>query len=87
MRDKEKRVWAEKTWHSVYSVYCRPMNMRELAKKLCSLGFKEISAKKHIKFKHTDGRWTVISKGSHEIDIALVKKIEQQIGEKLRQEK
>jgi hypothetical protein len=30
------------------------------------------------------GRWTVISKGSHEIDVDLLKKMEQQIGENLR---
>ncbi|MDR1659897.1 MAG: type II toxin-antitoxin system HicA family toxin [Desulfovibrio sp.] len=60
------------------------MHTRELADKLRALGFIEISAKKHIKFKHPDGRWTVISKGSHEIDTGLLKKIEQQTGEKLR---
>jgi predicted RNA binding protein YcfA (HicA-like mRNA interferase family) len=60
------------------------MNTRELATKLRSLGFQEITAKKHIKFKHADGRWTVISKGSHEIDVNLLKKMEQQIGEELR---
>lgn len=48
------------------------------------LGFEAISSKKHIKFKHADGRWTVISKGSHEIDIDLLKKMEKQISEKLR---
>jgi predicted RNA binding protein YcfA (HicA-like mRNA interferase family) len=60
------------------------MNTRELANKLRSLGFQEMAAKKHIKFKHPDGRWTVISKGSHEIDGDLLKKMEHQIGEKLR---
>lgn len=59
------------------------MNTRELIKKLRALGFVEISSKKHIKFRHPDGRWTVISKGSHEIDKDLLKKIEQQTGEKL----
>lgn len=60
------------------------MNTRELVKKLKALGFEETSGKKHIKFKHADGRWTVISKGNHEIDIALVKKMEKQINEILR---
>jgi predicted RNA binding protein YcfA (HicA-like mRNA interferase family) len=60
------------------------MNTRELVKKLLALGFIEISTKKHSKLKHVDDRWTVISKGSHEIDIELLKKIEQQINEKLR---
>jgi predicted RNA binding protein YcfA (HicA-like mRNA interferase family) len=52
--------------------------------KLRDLGFEAISTKKHVKFKHQDGRWTVISKGSHEIAVELLKKMEQQIGEKLR---
>jgi predicted RNA binding protein YcfA (HicA-like mRNA interferase family) len=60
------------------------MNTHELVKKLLALGFIEISTKKHSKFKHSDGRWTVISKGSHEIEIDLLKKIEQQINAKLR---
>lgn len=60
------------------------MNTRELIKKLKALGFTESSGKKHIKLKHADGRWTVISKGSHDIDIDLVKKMEKQINEKLR---
>ena len=59
------------------------MNTRELIKKLRALGFVEITSKKHCKFKHPDGRWTVISKGSHEIDIDLLKKMEQQIKERL----
>ena len=60
------------------------MNTRELVKKLRKLGFEESGAKKHVKLRHPDGRWTVVSKGSHEIDIDLLKKIEQQIGAKLR---
>jgi Predicted periplasmic or secreted lipoprotein len=60
------------------------MNTRELVKKLKALGFEETSIKKHIKFRHPDGRWTVISKGNHEIDIELVKRMEKQINEKLR---
>jgi predicted RNA binding protein YcfA (HicA-like mRNA interferase family) len=60
------------------------MNTRALINKLRALGFEEISTKKHSKFRHPDGRWTVISKGSHEIDINILKKMEQQIGEKLR---
>ena len=60
------------------------MNTRELVKKLRELGFQEIGTAKHCKFKHPDGCWTVVSKGSHEINIDLSKKIEQQIGEKLR---
>jgi predicted RNA binding protein YcfA (HicA-like mRNA interferase family) len=57
---------------------------RELIKKPRQLGFAETDTKKHIKFRHSDGRWTVVSKGSHEIDIDLLKKMEQQINEKLR---
>ena len=60
------------------------MNTRELVKKLKALGFEETGSKKHIKFKHADGRWTVISKGSHEIDVDLVRKMEKQINEKLQ---
>ena len=60
------------------------MNTRELIRKLRALGFEESGTKKHAKFRHPDGRWTVVSKGSHEIDIDLLKKMEQQIGEKLR---
>jgi predicted RNA binding protein YcfA (HicA-like mRNA interferase family) len=60
------------------------MNTRELIEKLRELGFEESGTKKHGKFRHPDGRWTVVSKGSHEIDVALLKKMERQIGEKLR---
>jgi predicted RNA binding protein YcfA (HicA-like mRNA interferase family) len=60
------------------------MNTRDVIQKLRELGFEEIGAKKHVKFLHPDGRWTVVSKGAHEIDIDLLKKMEQQIGEKLR---
>lgn len=63
------------------------MNTKELVKRLKDLGFEEVripKPKKHIKFKHPDGRWTSISKGNHEIDVDLVKKMESQIGEKLK---
>jgi predicted RNA binding protein YcfA (HicA-like mRNA interferase family) len=60
------------------------MNTRELVKRLKALGFEEIGGKKHIKYKHPDGRWTSISKGSHEISADLLKKMEQQIGEPLK---
>lgn len=70
----------------MYSVYSTDMNTRELVKCLKALGFEEIGGKKHIKFKHPDGRWTSLSMGSHEISIDLLKKIEQQIGEPLRED-
>lgn len=60
------------------------MNTRDLVKRLKAHGFEEIGGKKHIKYKHPDGRWTSISKGSHEISADLLKKIEQQIGESLK---
>ncbi|MBQ7608581.1 MAG: type II toxin-antitoxin system HicA family toxin [Desulfovibrionaceae bacterium] len=60
------------------------MNTKELIKRLKSLGFEEIGGKKHIKYKHPDGRWISISKGNHEISINLLKKMEQQIGESLQ---
>ena len=60
------------------------MNTRELIRKLRELGFEESGSKKYAKFRHPDGRWTVVSKGSHEIDMDLLKKMERQIGEKLR---
>lgn len=60
------------------------MNTRELVGRLKNLGFVEMGGKKHIKFKHPDGRWTSISKGSHEIGVDLLKKMEQQIGESLK---
>ncbi len=60
------------------------MNTRELIRKLRELGFVESGTKKYAEFRRPDGRRTVISKGSHEIDIDLLKKMEQQIGEKLR---
>jgi predicted RNA binding protein YcfA (HicA-like mRNA interferase family) len=50
---------------------------------LRELGFEESGAKKHVTFRHPDGRWTVVSKGSHDIDVELLKKMEQQTGEKL----
>ena len=60
------------------------MNTRELVNRLKALGFVEVGGKKHIKFKHPDGRWTSVSKGSHEISVDLLKKMEQQIGESLK---
>ncbi|MBR4607616.1 MAG: type II toxin-antitoxin system HicA family toxin [Lachnospiraceae bacterium] len=60
------------------------MNTKDLVKLLKALGFVEIGGKKHIKYKQPDGRWTSISKGSHEISRDLLKKIEQQIGESLK---
>jgi predicted RNA binding protein YcfA (HicA-like mRNA interferase family) len=60
------------------------MNSRELIRKLRELGFEESGTKKHAKFRHPVGRWTVVSKESHAIDIEFLKKMEQQTGEKLR---
>ncbi len=60
------------------------MNTKELVKRLKALGFEEIGGKKHIKYKHLDGRWTSISKGNHEISIELLKAMEKQIGESLQ---
>lgn len=60
------------------------MKTNEIVKKLVEAGFVLVSSKKHIKYKHPDGRWTVISKGAHDIDIDLIKKMEQQIQIKLR---
>jgi len=60
------------------------MNTRELVRRLRELGFEECGTKKHAKFRHPDGRRTVVGKESHEIDIELLKKMEQQIGEKLQ---
>jgi len=60
------------------------MNTQELIEKLRELGFVESGTNKHAKFRHPDGRWTVVSKGAHEIDISLLKKIERQVGAKLR---
>jgi len=77
-------LWYGKLDTNVYSAYCLLMDTRELIRKLRELGFEESGTKKHAKFRHPDGRWTVVSKGSHEIDIDLLKKMEQQIGEKLR---
>lgn len=68
----------------MYGVYYYFMNTRDLIRKLRELGFEESDTKKHVKFRHPDGRWTVISKGSHEIDVELLKKMERQIGERLR---
>ena|GEM_PF-2646626 len=59
------------------------MKTTELVKRLKGLGFQEVGGKKHIKYRHPDGRWTVISKGSHEISVDLLKNMEKQIKEKL----
>lgn len=64
----------------MYSVF---MRTAELVKRLKELGFQEVGGKKHIKFKHPDGRWTVISKGNHDISITLLKEMEKQIKAKL----
>lgn len=59
------------------------MKTSELVKKLKALGFQEVGGKKHIKYRHPDGRWTVISKGRHDITGDLLKDMERQISEKL----
>ena len=45
------------------------MNTRELIRKLREPGFEEGDTKKHARFRHPDERWTVVSKGLHEIDV------------------
>lgn len=60
------------------------MKTNEIIKKLTEAGFILVSSRKHIKYKHPDGRWTVLSKGAHEIDTDLIKKMEQQTKIKLR---
>lgn len=65
------------------AVYTSHMNTAELVRRLRARGFQDVGGKKHIKFKHSDGRWTVISKGNHEIPTDLLKQIEKQTNEKL----
>lgn len=60
------------------------MKTAQLIKILLAKGFQEMGGKKHCKYRHPDGRWTVVSKGSHDISIDLIKQIEKQINEKLR---
>lgn len=59
------------------------MKTADLIKKLKDKGFQEIGGKKHCKFRHPDGRWTVFSKGIHDISVDLLKQMEKQIQEKL----
>lgn len=60
------------------------MKTNEIVKKLIEAGFVKVGGKKHIKYKHPDGRWTVLSKGVHDIDTALVKQMERQTNITLR---
>ena len=59
------------------------MTTRELRKKLLAAGFKLVSVKKHYKFKHPDGRRTMVSKGNKEIPKQILKQIEKQTKLKL----
>lgn len=59
------------------------MNARELRKWLKDHGFEEVSSRKHVKFRHPDGRWTVVSKGDYEVGRELPRQIEKQVGEKI----
>lgn len=59
------------------------MNTRELIANLEKAGFEKQTTNKHLKLKHPDGRWTVISKGNKEIGKTLLKQIEKQTGVKL----
>lgn len=56
------------------------MKTNEIAKKLLKAGFEEIGGKKHDKYRHPDGRYTVLSRGTHELSRELVKEIEKQTG-------
>jgi predicted RNA binding protein YcfA (HicA-like mRNA interferase family) len=56
---------------------------REIEAALIAAGFQKISCKKHIKFRHPDGRQTVLSKGNKEVPYQTLKKIEKQTGIKL----
>ena len=55
----------------------RPLKLREVLRALQKLGFVQTSQKgSHAKFKHPDGRWTVVPiHGSKEIDRCLLRKI------------
>ncbi len=55
----------------------RPLKLREVLRALQKLGFAQTSQKgSHAKFKHPDGRWTVVPiHGSKEIDRCLLRKI------------
>lgn len=55
----------------------RPLKLREIFRALSKLGFQKTSQKgSHAKFKHLDGRWTIVPiHGSQEIDRCLLRKI------------
>ncbi len=55
----------------------RPLKLREVIRALQKLGFYKASQRgSHAKFKHLDGRWTVVPiHGSAQIDRGLLRKI------------
>ena len=59
------------------------MKAREVRKEIEKAGFKLISVRKHYKYRHPDGRTTMISKGNKVIPKPTLKQIEKQTGLKL----
>ncbi|HAS89847.1 MAG TPA: hypothetical protein DCS48_11175 [Desulfovibrio sp.] len=59
------------------------MKATELRKKLENEGFVNIRTDKHHKYRHPDGRTTMVPKGRKEIGLGLLKAIERQTQVKL----
>jgi predicted RNA binding protein YcfA (HicA-like mRNA interferase family) len=60
------------------------MKTRELVRRLLEAGFRQVGkTSKHTKYKHPDGRYTVVSKGNNEIEGDLLKRVEKQTKLKL----
>lgn len=63
------------------------MKARELIRQLESAGFVQVRTQgernrqgNHIKFRHPDGRWTVVSHGDKDFDKDYVKAVARQAG-------
>jgi len=59
------------------------MKATELRKKLEKEGFENVSSNKHHKYRHPDGRTTMVPKGNKEVGLGLLKRIEKQTKLKL----
>ena len=63
------------------------MKARELIKQLEAAGFRQVTSQggrrgkgNHVKYKHPDGRWTVISHGDKDFDKEYVKQVAREAG-------
>ena len=66
-------------------MYILPVDSREIIKKLEALGFVLVSVKgDHHKFRHPDGRLTIVVHPRKDFPLGTIKAMERQSGVKLR---